>query len=276
MTTRLPLIALAILSFNAAAFADHPIPPDSKQNWDFRGPPRTITRESFAKLFSCKTYEELRDALIKAIEDLEHEPTIRRPLYVASDCRLALIRTYYLLGEIEHADRLLEQYLSVHRDSKGQLDLSKVPLTPLQKPKANKPRHPTATSRQIELVNGVRSSAQTCGLALAIQTGHQAYIETRFQSHTVHPSNFTRIHPNRDRERIGWRGYFEFSGSAGSTRNVVEPTDFKGPARRGSPDPADGTAAPPARRGPPAWCPRQRRRWIPGWAGVPNSSIAAR
>jgi len=118
--------------------ADHPIPPDSKHNWDFRGPPRTITRDSFAKLFSCKTYEELRDALVEAIKDLEHEPDDPTPLYVASDCRLALIRTYYLLGEIEHADRLLEQYSSVHRDSKGQLDLSKVPLEPLPKTKGEK------------------------------------------------------------------------------------------------------------------------------------------
>lgn len=135
MIPRLPLIALAILSFNTAAFADHPIPPDSKHSWDFRGPPRTITRESFAKLFSCKTYEELRDALIKTIEDLEHEPDCATPLYVASDCRLALIRTYYLLGDIEQADRLLQPYSGVDRDSEGRLDLSKVPLRPLPKTK---------------------------------------------------------------------------------------------------------------------------------------------
>ena len=142
MTLRSPLITLAILSLNAVALADHPIPPDGKQNWDFRGPPRTITRDSFAKLFSCKTYEELRDALIKAIEDLEHEPDDPTPLYVASDCRLALIRTYYLLGEIEQADRMLEQYSSVHRDSKGRLDLSKVPLTPPPKTKVEKAAPP--------------------------------------------------------------------------------------------------------------------------------------
>jgi hypothetical protein len=126
---------LAILSFIPAALADTPIPPDSKHRWDFRGSPHTITRDSFAKLFSCKTYEELRDALIAAIEDLEHEPDDPTPLYVASSCRLALIRTYYLLGEIGHADRLLEQYSIVHRDSKGNLDLSKVPLKSLTETK---------------------------------------------------------------------------------------------------------------------------------------------
>ena len=135
MIPRSGLTALIILVLNAAALADHPIPPDSKQNWDFRGAPRTITRESFAKLFSCKTYEELRDALIKAIEDLEHEPDCAAPLYAAGECRLALIRTYYLLGDVEQADRLLEQYSSVHRDANGQPDLSKVPLSP--PPKTN-------------------------------------------------------------------------------------------------------------------------------------------
>ncbi|MEY3393977.1 MAG: hypothetical protein RL346_213 [Verrucomicrobiota bacterium] len=132
----LPLLAFVILSLSSAALADTPIPPDSKHRWDFRGSPHTITRDSFAKLFACKTYEELRDALIAAIEDLEHEPDDPTPIYVASDCRLALIRTYYLLDEIEHADRLLEQYSVVHRDSKGNLDVSKVPLKPLPETKA--------------------------------------------------------------------------------------------------------------------------------------------
>ena len=132
----LPLLAFVILSLSSAALADTPIPPDSKHRWDLRGSPHTITRDSFAKLFACKTYEEIRDALIAAIEDLEHEPDDPTPIYVASDCRLALIRTYYLLDEIEHADRLLEQYSVVHRDSKGNLDVSKVPLKPLPETKA--------------------------------------------------------------------------------------------------------------------------------------------
>jgi hypothetical protein len=136
MMNHLPLLAFVILSLSSAALADTPIPPDSKHRWDFRGSPHTITRDSFAKLFACKTYEELRDALIAAIEDLEHEPDDPTPIYVASDCRLALIRTYYLLDEIEHADRLLEQYSVVHRDSKGNLDVSKVPLKPLPETKA--------------------------------------------------------------------------------------------------------------------------------------------
>ncbi|MFN0079276.1 MAG: hypothetical protein ACKVY0_22655 [Prosthecobacter sp.] len=124
------LIALGV-AICQEAVADHPIPPNSKARWDYRGPPHTITRDSFAKLFSCKTYEELRDALIAAIEDLEHEADDSTPLYVASDCHLALIRTYYLLGDSQNADRLLAQYSSVNRDSKGRLDLSKEPMGPL-------------------------------------------------------------------------------------------------------------------------------------------------
>jgi hypothetical protein len=125
------IIVAACFTILPVAVAGHPIPADSKASWDFRGPPRTITRESFEKLFACKTYEELRDALIIAIEDLEREPDDPTPLYVASECHLALIRTYYLLGDIKNADRLLAQYSSVNRDSEGRLDLSKEPIRPL-------------------------------------------------------------------------------------------------------------------------------------------------
>lgn len=132
------------------AFADTPIPPDSKARWDFRGPPGTITRDSFTKLYSCKSYEELRDALILAIEDLEHEPDDPTPLYVASDCRLALIRTYYILGDSKTADRLLAQYSIVHLDAKGRIDLSREPIRPLPitKPPEGGPTSPTEDTKQ--------------------------------------------------------------------------------------------------------------------------------
>jgi hypothetical protein len=163
MIHRFPLLALAILSFSSAAPADTPIPPDSKHRWDFRGPPRTITRDSFAKLFSCKTYEELRDALIEAIEDLEHAPDDPTPIYVASDCRLALIRTYYLLGEIEHADRLLEQYSIVHLDSKGNLDVSKVPLKPLPETKGEQGTGQPATRPESKSEGGDKTQPEAEG-----------------------------------------------------------------------------------------------------------------
>ena len=111
-------------------FADTPIPADSKSPWDYRGEPRTITRESHDKLFSCKTYEELAKALIVAIADLEHEPDCTTPLYVASGCRLALIRAYYIMGDTESADKLLERYASVYRKSDGTPDFGETAPTP--------------------------------------------------------------------------------------------------------------------------------------------------
>ena len=121
-----------LLACGAMARADHPIPADSKHRWDFRGPPRALSDEAYVKLFSCKTYEELRDALIVAIENLEGEQDCTAPYYVASSCRLALIRTYYLLGDVENADRLLEEYSAVHRGPDGGFDLNE-PLRPLEK-----------------------------------------------------------------------------------------------------------------------------------------------
>lgn len=133
------------------AFADTPIPPDSKARWDFRGPPGTISRDSFTNLFETKTYEELRDSLIIAIEDLEHEPDDPTPLYVASDCRLALIRTYYLLGDYMNADRLLNQYSIVHQDADGRFDLSREPIRPLPITKLpeDTPKSPAAEAKEV-------------------------------------------------------------------------------------------------------------------------------
>lgn len=145
-----PVIVLAAtLAMAFPAWAGHPIPEDSKERWDFRGPPRTITLDSFARLFACKTYEELRDALILAIEDLEHEPDDPTPLYVASDCRLALIRTYYILGDLANADRLLSQYSLVHLDAEGRPDLSREPLrAPPQQGKPAQPGHGASPQAQ--------------------------------------------------------------------------------------------------------------------------------
>jgi len=120
MKTTFALVTL--IASMAVASAGHPIPPDSKSPWDYRGEPRTITRESHDKLFACKTYEELAQALVAAIRDLEHEPDCIAPVYVASGCRLALIRAYYIMGETEKADKLLERYAAVYRRADGTPD----------------------------------------------------------------------------------------------------------------------------------------------------------
>ncbi|MGJ8696207.1 MAG: hypothetical protein ACSHYF_07805 [Verrucomicrobiaceae bacterium] len=120
------VILFTFLVSAAGLYADHPIPADSKSPWDYRGEPRTITRESHDQLFACKTYEELVKALAVAIKDLEHEPDCATPLYVASGCRLAQIRAYYLMGETEKADKLLERYAVVYRKADGTPDFGEV------------------------------------------------------------------------------------------------------------------------------------------------------
>ena len=91
--------------------AEHPIPADSKQVWDFRGKSDlNIEIAEYEKLFECKTYEELRDALIVAVPVLEKGSDLLELLKPAHDCRLALVRAHYLLGEIKQADTLLARY----------------------------------------------------------------------------------------------------------------------------------------------------------------------
>ncbi len=127
----IPILAAIIwMAFPATSHAEHLIPEDSKQPWDFRGKPRTLTHPAYEKLFSCRTYEELRDALIVAIESLEQSIDCAAPSYAASSCRLALIRTYYLLGDVGNADRLLERYAAVHRKEDGSPDFGDKPLRP--------------------------------------------------------------------------------------------------------------------------------------------------
>ena len=123
------IILATMVATTLAVFADHPIPAESKSPWDYRGEPRSITRESHDKLFACKTYEELARALVFAIRDLEHEPDCAAPVNVASGCRLALIRAYYIMGEIEKAEKLLERYATVHRKADGTPDFGEATTT---------------------------------------------------------------------------------------------------------------------------------------------------
>gem|GEM_PF-7035995 len=116
------MILMTLIGSLISVYADHPIPADSKSPWDYRGEPRSITRKSHDALFACKTYEELVAALEVAIKDLEHEPDCASPMYIASGCRLARIRAYYIIGETEKADRLIERYAAVYRKQDGTPD----------------------------------------------------------------------------------------------------------------------------------------------------------
>lgn len=74
------IIALLILS-TVFSFAAPPqgtlIPKDSTSEWDYRGEiPVHMTLYPTAKLLpQCKTYEELRDTLLKLIPELRASPS---------------------------------------------------------------------------------------------------------------------------------------------------------------------------------------------------------
>ena len=86
------------------------IPAGSDEPFDFRGEPGFDDPE-YRKLFACQTYGELRDQLEKAIASIDPgdagEWEDAAQMNLAATCRLALIRTHYLLMETEEADTLL-------------------------------------------------------------------------------------------------------------------------------------------------------------------------
>ena len=104
-----------------AALADLPIPADSVQPWDFRNKPRKLPIEAYAPFYECGTYEELRESVLKVSATLAPSQ--------AADCRLILIRTYYILGDIKSADTLLAKLAKprqqVKRIPDGKLALAK-------------------------------------------------------------------------------------------------------------------------------------------------------
>jgi len=104
-----------ITSLSVFAQSKH-IPKDSKSRWDFRAaelPLFLVGSTSSNKLSECKTYEDLRDTLKKCLKEVV-EYKGWSPIDSAYSCKLALIRTHYILGEIEEADKLL---LSISKDS---------------------------------------------------------------------------------------------------------------------------------------------------------------
>ena len=124
------LLAL-IASCNAAT----PIPEGSPQYFDFRGS-SDFHHPEFDKLFGCKTYDELRDQLKRTLKSFQpkegqwaSDATVVNAEVV---CRLALIRTLYLLGDVKEADSLL---LTLH----GGNGTGRDPALPNQIPQAEQP-----------------------------------------------------------------------------------------------------------------------------------------
>jgi hypothetical protein len=96
--------------------ATNPIPKDSGVKWDFRGEaPKSLDFASttMASLYACSTYEELRDALIKVIQKLDKREDEFTSVMGLHHCRMALVRTYYVLGDIRTGDRLMESFYGI-------------------------------------------------------------------------------------------------------------------------------------------------------------------
>ncbi len=72
MQTTFYTFIVFIMSFTLSKAEGTIIPKDSKSEWDFRGEVSAffLGSESAKKLPDCKTYEELRDTLEKAIPEL--------------------------------------------------------------------------------------------------------------------------------------------------------------------------------------------------------------
>ncbi len=90
--------------------ADTPIPENGNSAFEFRGNP-SFGYAPLKEVYKAKTYGELRDALENFFtqwkkDGMVFEDSASTNMFYS--CRLALIRTYYLLGESEKADTLLE------------------------------------------------------------------------------------------------------------------------------------------------------------------------
>lgn len=109
------LLVALLMPLSAAT----PIPKDSKAEMDFRGY-SSFSYPEYKKLFKCATYEELRDQLYKAVaavtpdEKKGEEWEDGAQINASATCRLALIRTLYLLGEVKKADALLMEWHPVN------------------------------------------------------------------------------------------------------------------------------------------------------------------
>ena len=110
------LIAFVALQLVASAQEDRvaaiPIPADSKSPYDFRGDPAWEDPEYHA-LFRAKTYGELHEALIAFVKKWsDRQNDLKAPAHIAAyfTAKQALIRSFYLRGELEPGDKLMEEF----------------------------------------------------------------------------------------------------------------------------------------------------------------------
>lgn len=89
------------------------IPADSKSPFDFRGTPAAWDFAAYQALFRTKTFGELHEGLRQFMKEwnaLEQKPQSPAATEAYFTCKQALIRTYYLFGEVEPADELLLEF----------------------------------------------------------------------------------------------------------------------------------------------------------------------
>ncbi len=101
--------AVAENTLHASLEPATPIPADSENLYEFRGDAH-FTYEPYEALFETKTYGELRSALEEFFRRWKEDGRVFEDAsskYTFLHCRLALIRTYYLLGDTRKADTIL-------------------------------------------------------------------------------------------------------------------------------------------------------------------------
>jgi hypothetical protein len=107
--TALVVGACLLTSLQAGPTAATPIPEDSKSPYEFRRKP-AVDYPPYTAVFQAKTYGELKARLEDFFKQWEKE---KKPfddlnsIMIYFHCKEALIRTYYLLGDIEAGDEFL-------------------------------------------------------------------------------------------------------------------------------------------------------------------------
>lgn len=110
------LITFVALTTSAPAEGNRvaaiPIPADSKSPYDFRGEP-TWNDPEYQALFKAKTYGDLHEALVAFVRKWSgRQNDLKDPTHIAAyfTAKQAVIRSFYLRGELEPGDKLMEEF----------------------------------------------------------------------------------------------------------------------------------------------------------------------
>ena len=104
--------ACLLTSLQAGPGASTPIPADSRSPYEFRGKP-TSDYPPYTAIFQAKTYGELKERLENFFKQWEKD---KKPLddfaslNMYFHCQGALVRTCYLLGDVEAGDGYLMKH----------------------------------------------------------------------------------------------------------------------------------------------------------------------